>query len=95
MDDSRRETSAGPPLSDDAIAALQRGNKIQAIKFVRQDRNIGLKEAKDAVDDYLRTQPALQSSLAVAQAGATRSALGWLAALVALALVGYWFKTRP
>ncbi len=29
---------------------------IEAIKVVRQERNLGLKEAKDAVDAYLKTK---------------------------------------
>ena len=52
----------------DAIQALRRGNKIEAIKLVRLARNIGLKEAKDAVEDYLRAQPALLQQLNASQA---------------------------
>ena len=40
--------SAGlPPL---VIDALQRGEKIQAIRLMREITGVGLKEAKDAVD---------------------------------------------
>ena len=48
-----------PPsgLSPAAIAALWKGQMIEAIKVVRQEQNLGLKEAKDAVDAYLKTQP--------------------------------------
>lgn len=35
----------------DVLAALQRGDKIEAIKLLRTARGIGLKEAKDAVDE--------------------------------------------
>ena len=38
------------PLPADVIAALQRGNKIEAIKRLRQASGLGLKEAKDAVE---------------------------------------------
>ena len=40
-----------PPsgLSPAAIAALWKGQMIEAIKVVRQEQNLGLKEAKDAV----------------------------------------------
>jgi ribosomal protein L7/L12 len=84
-----------PSLPAAVVSALQRGNKIEAIKIVRQGRNIGLKEAKDAVDEYLRSQPALQSARNVAQAGANRNALLWLAALIGLAMIGYYFLTSP
>jgi ribosomal protein L7/L12 len=95
MDDINRKTNAGPPLTIGAISALHSGNKIEAIKIVREERHIGLKEAKDVVDDYVRSQPALQSVLAAAQTEAKRSALLWLAALIALALLGYYFLTKP
>ncbi|TRZ96713.1 MAG: hypothetical protein D4R84_06580 [Rhodocyclaceae bacterium] len=51
MDEANRSTSAVPALSAEAIAALRRGNKIEAIKLVRVERNLGLKEAKDAVEN--------------------------------------------
>ena len=81
-------------MSAAAVSALRRGNKIDAIKIVREERNIGLKEAKDAVEDYLRNDPALQSSLAASQANAKRAALRWLAVLVGLAILAYYFLTR-
>ena len=95
MDAENRKTSTAPPLSTAAISAIHQGNKIEAIKIVRKERNIGLKEAKDAVEDYVRSQPALQSSLAAAQAEAKRGALLWLAALIVLALLAYHFLVKP
>lgn len=44
-------------MTDEAIAALKRGNKIEAIKFLRKARGLDLKEAKDAVDAYERQHP--------------------------------------
>ncbi len=95
MDDANRETGTAPELSIAAISALHRGNKIEAIKIVRKERNIGLKEAKDAIEDYVRTQPAIQSSLGAAQIEAKRSALLWLAALIVFALLAYYFLAKP
>ena len=57
------ETAA---LPDAAIAALQRGNKIAAIKALRVGRNMGLKDAKAMVDDYVRSRPELQQAFAAA-----------------------------
>jgi hypothetical protein len=54
-----------------------------------------LKEAKDVVEAYVRSQPALQSSLAVAQTEANRRALLWLAAIIGLAILAYYFLTTP
>lgn len=95
MDDAHRNSSAAPGLPAAAIAALRRGNKIEAIKLVREERNIGLKEAKDAVEDHVKTQPDLQSALANAQGEAKRSAVVWIAVLVGLAVLAYYFYAKP
>lgn len=79
------------PLPVAAIAALHKGNKIEAIKIVRRERGVELKAAKDAVDDYLRGQPALQASLAAKQAAARGSALRWLAIVIAIAVFAYFY----
>jgi hypothetical protein len=62
---------------------------------VRKEQNIGLKEAKDAVDEYVRTQPGLQASLSMVQSEAKRSALLWLLAIIVVALVIYRFAPSP
>ena len=41
---------ARPPASDDVVALLRAGNKIEAIKRYRQVTGLGLKDAKDAID---------------------------------------------
>jgi ribosomal protein L7/L12 len=38
-------------MPDQVILALQRGEKIQAIKLYREATGVGLKEAKDAVEE--------------------------------------------
>ena len=95
MDNANRETGAAPPLSIAAIAALHQGNKIEAIKIVREEQDIGLKEAKDAVEDYIRSQPTLQSSFAAAQSETKRTALRWLVMLIGLAILAYYFLAKP
>lgn len=88
-------TRNGPqPLPVAAIAALHKGNKIEAIKIIRRERNIDLKAAKDAVEEYLRGQPALQASLTAKQGEALRGALRWLFIAVALAALVY-FSFNP
>jgi ribosomal protein L7/L12 len=83
--------SAKTTLSVAAISALHRGNKIEAIKLVRKERGIELKEAKDVVDEYVRTQPSLQATFAAAQAQSGRTALLWLAILIGAAILLYVF----
>jgi hypothetical protein len=43
-----------------AIAALQEGNKILAIKLVREATGSGLKEANDRVSAYIASRPELR-----------------------------------
>lgn len=44
---------ADQPCTDEQIEMLlQRGHKIQAIKLYRQTHNVGLKEAKEAVEKF-------------------------------------------
>jgi ribosomal protein L7/L12 len=95
MDDATRKGNTVLPLPAAAVSALQRGNKIEAIKIVRAERNIGLKEAKDEVEEYLRGQPALQSARSTAQSEANRNVLLWLAALIGMAMLGYYFLISP
>ena len=86
-----------PPsgLSPAAIAALWKGQMIEAIKVVRQEQNLGLKEAKDAVEAYLKTQPDLKKRMAMAQAEQKQGCVRWLVVVVILlALAAYWFWTR-
>ena len=47
------------PLPLSAIGALALGHKIDAIKIVRQENPLSLKEAKEAVEAYERAHPDL------------------------------------
>jgi ribosomal protein L7/L12 len=57
----------------EAVAALSQGNKIEAIKIVRAANRTGLKEAKEAVEAYVLTQPTLQTLLAERQEASKRT----------------------
>jgi len=82
-------------LSETASAALQRGNKIEAIKHLRIEQGIDLKEAKDLVEAYLRTQPALQSTFDTKQTQIKQSALLWLLVLIGgVILLCFFFAKR-
>jgi len=76
-------------LPPEAIDALQRGNKIEAIKLVREAQKLDLKDAKDRVDDYVKNDPVLQQKFASAQAETTSSLVRWLI-IIAVAIVGYY-----
>ena len=74
-----------------AIAALTKGHKIEAIKIVRQEWSLGLKEAKDAVETYVKTRPDLTSQFQ--EAGNNRLWL-WLLVLLTAILLFYRFGYR-
>jgi ribosomal protein L7/L12 len=68
-----------------AVEALWQGNVIEAIKVVRQDGNIGLKEAKDVVDVYIASQPALKKKIDQVLATAQQRFIRWLIGFLVLA----------
>ncbi|GAA3925309.1 ribosomal protein L7/L12 [Litoribacillus peritrichatus] len=44
-------------LSPEVTDAINRGRKIEAIKILREQQNLGLKEAKDIIDQYITDNP--------------------------------------
>jgi ribosomal protein L7/L12 len=77
-----------------AVAALHKGWRIEAIRIVREQTHVGLKEAKEIVDAYLRAHPRLQSAVAAHDKARNRRLLTWVAILV-LASVAVYLLTRP
>ena len=96
---SGRTTPLATPVSPSSLpptvhTALHQGNKIEAIRLLRQATGLGLKEAKDTIDSFQsgnRIEPRKLSPGEVAKSG-----IGiWLvAALAALALLAYYFFGR-
>jgi uncharacterized membrane protein YukC len=64
MNSSRHHSGQIPPA---AISAIEKGSIIEAIRIVREDTGMGLKEAKDFVDQYIKDKPSIQSQLAARQ----------------------------
>ncbi len=56
-------------LSPSATQALEQGSKIEAIKIVRKEQNIGLKEAKDLVEHFLEQNPLINERLQTSASG--------------------------
>jgi ribosomal protein L7/L12 len=67
-----------PLLPQTAVAALRQGRMIEAVKLVRLEQNIGLREAKDLIDRYLQSRPALKNRIDEANADAREGLLRWL-----------------
>ena len=51
------------PFPSAAEAALLKGNKIEAIKIVREERGVDLKGAKDIVEQHVAAHPGLQMQI--------------------------------
>lgn len=72
-----------PALPPAAVAALWKCQIPDAIKLVRLKHDIGLNEAKELVDSYLRSQPALRDRIEEAHADAREGLFRWLIFLLA------------
>ncbi|MDP3089924.1 MAG: hypothetical protein Q8N04_04560 [Nitrospira sp.] len=75
------DSTQSSSLSNAAVEMLWRGDVIAAIKVVRAERNLGLKEAKDLVGAYIRSRPSLRRKLK----------RGLLVALIFTAAAAYFF----
>lgn len=85
----REARAAGTSLPPAAIQALQSGNKIEAIRLVREHSGLGLAEAKYLVDSHsATTEPSSSVSLSPGSQSQQRStSFLWIAIL--LAVVAY------
>lgn len=87
------------PLPPEAAQAMARGNKIQAIKLVREHTGLGLKEAKDLVEAHEEASPRTGHGAAVPGAPGevprSSGAGGLVIGVLVLAVLGYgllkWF----
>jgi|MGYP001576671967 ribosomal protein L7/L12 len=87
-----QEPTQSSTLSNAAVEMLWRGDVIAAIKVVRAERNLGLKEAKDLVDAYIRSQPSLRQKMEQVQAEMWQKLKrGLLVALIFAAAAAYFF----
>jgi hypothetical protein len=78
-------------MPPEVIAALLRGQKIEAIKHLRMTRGFGLQEAKEAVENYVATDPVLRARLGAAQEQSRRGCLTYVGVIFALAVAVYMF----
>jgi ribosomal protein L7/L12 len=88
--------SAAPagPLPPDVLEALRRGNKIEAIKLLRERTGLGLKEAKDAVEMHPQ-EKVVTAQDSPGQISSSGSAIWWLVALALALIAGYYFFRGP
>lgn len=81
-------------LPDAAITALTNGRKIEAVKIVRRERGVGLREAKDAVDHYLSTMDPSQAARRAPTTDTGTGRLLWFILVVAIVITAYYMWTR-
>jgi ribosomal protein L7/L12 len=86
-------TSMGQSVPPDVVDALQKGSKIEAIRLMRVQTGLGLKEAKDAVDRYQQMNHP-SNGLSPGQVGDTGSGIWWVIVLVLVGVVGYMVLRR-
>lgn len=68
------------PLS--AISALNDGKIIEAIKIVRKENMVDLKDAKDIVDQYIKAHPDLQHQIEKYQAESSQPGVMWIVIII-------------
>ena len=86
--------AAADPLPPDVIAALQRGERIDAIRLLRKHRGIDLKTAKLAVDEYATRVGSTSHGLSPGEVPRSSSTF-WLVVVVGLvAFLAYYLIAR-
>jgi hypothetical protein len=81
-------------IPPEAVAALEQGNKIEAIKIVRMASGTGLKESKDAVEQYLHQhQDLFQRYSVIASENNRSSGMKLLLFIAAAAAAAYFFMS--
>lgn len=83
----------GMPTSVPATVtdALRRGNKIEAIKLMREHTGLGMKEAKDAVDALETTVSGTLSTLSPGEVPRNGGIFMWVIIAAAIAAAAYFF----
>lgn len=84
----------GGALPPGVVEALQQGQKIEAIRLMREQAGLGLKEAKEAVEAYERTRAPTLSDLSPGQVGDTGSGIWWVVVLVLVCVAGFLIIRR-
>lgn len=82
------------PIS--ALVALQNGQRIDAIRHYREHNNIGLKDAKKAVEDYLAKNPLTHQGFLAAAAKRRNpvATILWVIVAIGLIVVGGYLVTK-
>jgi len=79
-------------ISDQVIAAIDAGRKIEAIKILREESGLGLKEAKDVVDSLTRTRRGESGATpGMAEEGGAGGMIKMVVAIAVILVVYFYF----
>ena len=78
-------------LPPSVVQAMQAGNKIEAIKLMRAQTGLSLKEAKDAVDRCQAQTQQLYGAGSPGEVPRSQGLFGWVVAAAAVALAAWYF----
>jgi hypothetical protein len=84
-----------PSIPPQAVAALNAGRRIDAIRIVRETQEIGLKEAGELVDSYVALHPEVQWQVDQQRSRASRRWIAWLALLGLAAWAAVQYLSSP
>ena len=84
----------GSDIPAPVVTALSQGKKIEAIKLLRNGTGIGLKEAKDMVEEYINSRPELSMRLTAEQEEGRKNLFRWVTIVAVLLLAAYWLFIR-
>ncbi|KQU73634.1 MULTISPECIES: ribosomal protein L7/L12 [unclassified Rhizobacter] len=82
-------------MSPEIEAALQQGNKIEAIRLLRAQTGVGLKEAKEAVDAASDGRQATAPGGSPGEVKRSGSSLKWFVAVIFAAAMLIYFVLKP
>ena len=85
------KASSAAQLPATVIAAIQSGNKIEAIKLLREQTGLGLKEAKDAVEAMPKNKTGGTGHFPTIETPKSGNVIVWIMGLVALGFAAYYF----
>jgi ribosomal protein L7/L12 len=75
-------------------SALRQGNKIEAIRLLREKAGLGLKEAKDAVESFESESKGEEGQRSPGEVPKSGGGFWLLAVLAAVVLLGYYLFAR-
>jgi ribosomal protein L7/L12 len=90
--DSSQDTFNQVPAT--AIAAMENGNKFEAIKIVREETGLGLKDAKDLVEQYAQHNPVIKSQFELRQSESLQGMKWVIISIVIIGLTYYYLIAK-